>query len=146
MKIDIGPQGRIVGTKRVSTSGQVAGLAHCAGKDVMIVLPEGRPSFHLTPRDYLHEWQLAAQRAAKRAKHELRHWTTRARNPEDILKDVQRRLKKAGVSTRIPSAEEARLVLEKRLARLRRQKQVRSAEHWLRSQLAVIQGTGRPSR
>lgn len=146
MKIDIGPQGRIVGTKRVSTSGQVAGLAHYAGKDVMIIVPEGRPSLHLTPRDYLHEWQHVAQRTAKRAKHELRHWRTRARDPEDVLRDVKRRLNKAGVPTRIPSADEARRILEKRIVQLRRQKQVRRAERWLRTQLASLQDAGHQTR
>lgn len=42
MKIDIGPDGRILGTKRVSPNGQVSGFTEYAGLDVLVILPGGR--------------------------------------------------------------------------------------------------------
>jgi hypothetical protein len=43
MKVDIGTQGTVVGTKRVNKDGHVAGLKRYEGKDVLIVVPDGEP-------------------------------------------------------------------------------------------------------
>jgi len=39
LKIDIGPGGKIIGTKRVSANGQVSGLTEFAGQEVLVILP-----------------------------------------------------------------------------------------------------------
>jgi hypothetical protein len=40
MRLDIGPGGKIIGTKRVSPNGQVSGLSEYTGREVLIVLLE----------------------------------------------------------------------------------------------------------
>jgi hypothetical protein len=40
MRLEIGPGGKIIGTKRVSPNGQVSGLSDYAGREVLIVLLE----------------------------------------------------------------------------------------------------------
>jgi hypothetical protein len=40
MRLEIGPGGKIIGTKRVSPNGQVSGLSDLAGREVLIVLLE----------------------------------------------------------------------------------------------------------
>jgi hypothetical protein len=40
MRLDIGPGGKIIGTKRVSPNGQVSGLSDYAGREVLVVLLE----------------------------------------------------------------------------------------------------------
>ena len=39
MKIEIGPGGKILGTKKVSANGQVSGLTEYAGQEVIVILP-----------------------------------------------------------------------------------------------------------
>lgn len=39
MKIDIGTDGKILGTKRVSPNGQVSGFSEYAGREVLVILP-----------------------------------------------------------------------------------------------------------
>lgn len=39
MRIDIGSDGKIIGTRRVSPNGQVSGLTEYAGREVLVILP-----------------------------------------------------------------------------------------------------------
>ncbi|MGA8276219.1 MAG: hypothetical protein WB789_06065 [Thermoplasmata archaeon] len=39
MKLEIGPDGKIIGTRRVSPNGQVSGLTEFAGHEVLVILP-----------------------------------------------------------------------------------------------------------
>ncbi len=39
MRIDIGSDGKIIGTRRVSPNGQVSGLTEFAGREVLVILP-----------------------------------------------------------------------------------------------------------
>lgn len=39
MKLDIGPDGKIIGTRRVSPNGQVSGLTEFSGREVLVILP-----------------------------------------------------------------------------------------------------------
>lgn len=39
MRLDIGPDGKIIGTRRVSPNGQVSGLTDYAGREVLVILP-----------------------------------------------------------------------------------------------------------
>jgi len=41
MRIDIGPGGKIIGTRRVSPNGQVSGLSDFSGQEVLVILPGG---------------------------------------------------------------------------------------------------------
>jgi hypothetical protein len=62
MKIDIGSEGKILGTKRVSPNGQVSGLSEYAGEEVLIVYPGPRePRVRLEAKDYLKEMERAVQ-------------------------------------------------------------------------------------
>ena len=45
MKINVGPEARILGTKKVSSTGTVAGLGEFSGKDVLIVVPTRTPRY-----------------------------------------------------------------------------------------------------
>jgi hypothetical protein len=39
MRIDIGSDGKIIGTRRVSPNGQVSGLSEYAGREILVILP-----------------------------------------------------------------------------------------------------------
>jgi hypothetical protein len=49
MRIDIGPGGKIVGTRRVSPNGQVSGLSEFSGQEVLVILPGGTESETASP-------------------------------------------------------------------------------------------------
>jgi hypothetical protein len=60
MKIDIGSEGKILGTKRVSPNGQVSGLSEYAGEEVLVVYPGPRePRIRKDPEDYVNELEQA---------------------------------------------------------------------------------------
>ena len=62
MKIDIGTEGKILGTKKVSPNGQVSGLSEYAGEEVLIIYPGPRePRIKMEAKDYLHEVEKAVQ-------------------------------------------------------------------------------------
>jgi hypothetical protein len=48
MRLDLGPDGKIIGTRRVSPNGQVSGLSDYTGREVLVILPgvaeQGTPS------------------------------------------------------------------------------------------------------
>ena len=68
MKIDIGTEGKILGTKRVSPNGQVSGLSEYAGEEVLIVYPGPRePRIKMEAKDYVHEVEKAVQNQMKTA-------------------------------------------------------------------------------
>ncbi len=39
MRLDLGPDGKIIGTRRVSPNGQVSGLSEYAGREVLVIIP-----------------------------------------------------------------------------------------------------------
>ncbi|MHB8634562.1 MAG: hypothetical protein ACYDBQ_11465 [Thermoplasmatota archaeon] len=68
MKIDIGSEGKILGTKRVSPNGQVSGLSEYAGEEVLVVYPGPRePRIRKDPEDYVHEMEQAVHEQMKSA-------------------------------------------------------------------------------
>ena len=68
MKIDIGTEGKILGTKRVSPNGQVSGLSEYAGEEVLIVYPGPRePRIKMETKDYVHEVEKAVNNQMKQA-------------------------------------------------------------------------------
>jgi hypothetical protein len=40
MQLEIGPDGKIIGTRRVSPNGQVSGLTEYSGREVLVILPD----------------------------------------------------------------------------------------------------------
>jgi hypothetical protein len=56
MRLEIGPGGKIIGTKRVSPNGQVSGLSDFAGREVLIVLMEDAGSGGPSPFGGSSEW------------------------------------------------------------------------------------------
>lgn len=145
MRIDIGPEGRIVGTKRVSTSGAVAGLSTYAGKDVLIVMPDGRPVFRFSARDYVHGWQKFAQKGAKRVVKELRDAQARLPDPKAVLVRARRELSPRAIARRIPEPAEARKLVIRRVHAIRRRKDVRNAERWVKARWTAIGSRVRPA-
>lgn len=68
MKIDIGTEGKILGTKRVSPNGQVSGLSEYAGEEVLIVYPgPTEPRIKMETKDYVHEVEKAVHNQMKGA-------------------------------------------------------------------------------
>lgn len=68
MKIDIGAEGKILGTKRVSPNGQVSGLSEYAGEEVLIVYPGPRePRIKMETKDYLREVEKSVQNQMRQA-------------------------------------------------------------------------------
>lgn len=41
MRLEIGRDGKIIGTRRVSPNGQVSGLTEYSGREVLVILPDG---------------------------------------------------------------------------------------------------------
>jgi len=68
MKIDIGSEGKILGTKRVSPNGQVSGLTEYAGEEVLVIYPGPRePRVRMEARDVLHEVEKAVHNQMRTA-------------------------------------------------------------------------------
>ena len=68
MKIDIGAEGKILGTKRVSPNGQVSGLSEYAGEEVLVIYPGPRePKVQLGASDYVHEVEKAVNNQMRTA-------------------------------------------------------------------------------
>jgi hypothetical protein len=68
MKIDIGTEGKILGTKRVSPNGQVSGLSEFAGEEVLIIYPGPREAkIRMDAKDYVHEVEKAVANQMKSA-------------------------------------------------------------------------------
>lgn len=49
MRIELGPDGKIIGTRRVSPNGQVSGLSDYAGREVLVLIPGGSDSSYGAP-------------------------------------------------------------------------------------------------
>lgn len=87
MKIDIGSEGKILGTKRVSPNGQVSGLSEYAGEEVLIVYPgPSEPRIRMDARDYLHEVEKAVQNQMKGAFHQYQGLKDRYKDERDAAR------------------------------------------------------------
>lgn len=124
MRIDIGPQGQIVGTKRVGAEGQIAGLSDHAGKDVLVLVPDGRASFHFGIQDYLLDLRKTAQRNVKKARAEIKR--IEGRLPQWSRLDAAR----ARLESLKPANVQA--LVEKQVRRVRKDPRVRRFEQELR--------------
>lgn len=133
MRIDLSPQGHIVGTRRVPASGQLTGLKDYAGKELLLLLPKGRPVLRTTLRDHVYDWERVAQKNAKRAAKEWRALQKRLPHSSREALDLARReLRWQRVSSRIQWPE-TRKTLRRQVRRARTQ--VRDARVWVRARL-----------
>lgn len=85
MKIDIG-RGKILGTKEVSPNGQISGFSDYAGREVLVVLPEGETEVEPDPGEVVEEIKLATQHHMKVAFEEYEQAKERFRGPSDATK------------------------------------------------------------
>lgn len=150
MRIDLSPQGKVVGTRKVSENGQVNGLSDHAGKEVLILVPNGRPIVKNTVADYVHEWQRIAERNAKRAQKEFIAIQKKLpRSRQAALKLAKQQIEFArdqlAVERLVKAAPvaKARRNVEKRIKRAR--KQVKHAQTWITSRLPALP-TGRRAK
>lgn len=88
MKIDIGPEGEVVGTKRVNQSGTVSGLKAHAGKEVLILASPSPARFQMTLRDRVLQARVQAAASAQRLREEAE--TLRAKWKAEAPKVGQR--------------------------------------------------------
>lgn len=87
MKIDIGTDGKILGTKRVSPNGQVSGLSEYAGEEVLIIYPGPRePRIKMEAKDYLKEMEKAVQVQMRQAFGEYRGLKDRYRDEAEAAR------------------------------------------------------------
>lgn len=86
MKIDIG-NGKILGTKRVSANGQISGFTEFAGREVLVVLPEGEPTVKLDAKEYVREMQTATNEHMKLAFVQYKELKRRFETPERATKE-----------------------------------------------------------
>lgn len=87
MKIDIGTEGKILGTKRVSPNGQVSGLSEYAGEEVLIIYPGPRePRIRMEAKDYVHEVEKAVHNQMKSAFQQYRGLKTRYKDETEATR------------------------------------------------------------
>lgn len=72
MKINVGPEARVVGNKRVQPNGTVGGLRELAGREVFIVVPTTTPRVSPTGADVVHEVREELVKNGQRALREFR--------------------------------------------------------------------------
>jgi hypothetical protein len=58
--------------------------------------------------------------------------------PAKALKMAKEELRVRGLPTKVPTAAQARLLVQKRIVALRREKRVKTAEKWVRGQMKAI--------
>jgi ElaB/YqjD/DUF883 family membrane-anchored ribosome-binding protein len=84
VKIDIGPDGKILGTKRVSSNGQISGFTEYAGAEVLVVLPGGnQPIVRRDARDVLDEMEKLVEERMKLAFQEYKNLRRRFPTPRE---------------------------------------------------------------
>lgn len=118
MKIDIGTDGRILGTKRISPNGQVSGFTEYAGLDVLVILPGGRqPVVRRDAHDLLAEAEILVRQQMELAFRRYEKLKSRFRTPELATRTFLRQLR----GTRVRGL-------------------VAKADEWVREQLATTDG------
>lgn len=143
MRIDLKPQGQVIGTRKVLGNGQVHGLSEHAGKEVLILIPNGRPIVKNTMTDYVHEWQKIAERNAKRAAKEFQAFQKKVpRTPQAAVLLAKEQIAFARDQlaveriTKAAPVVKARRNVQKRIKRAR--KQVKTAQTWITSRLPAL--------
>lgn len=107
MKIDIGSNGKILGTKRVSPNGQVSGFTEYAGMDVLVILPGGSlPVVRRDAGDLLAEAELLVKERMELAFKEYQNLRARFASPEAAAQSFLRALPKSTVSGLVEKADQ----------------------------------------
>lgn len=87
MKIDIGPGGKILGTKRVSNNGQVSGFTEYAGREVLVILPgDETPVVRKDAKDILHEVETVVEEQMQIAFREYQNLRHKFKTPENAAR------------------------------------------------------------
>ncbi|HLE47472.1 MAG TPA: hypothetical protein VI818_04170 [Candidatus Thermoplasmatota archaeon] len=124
MKIDIGADGKILGTKRVSANGQISGFTEYAGAEVLVILPGGNlPIVHRDARDVLEEMEKVVEARMKLAFQEYKNLRQRFPSPQKATESFLRTV----------SPSNLRGVVDR-------------AEEWVREQVAAVERRLRPEK
>lgn len=87
MKIDIGPGGKILGTKRVSNNGQVSGFTEYAGREVLVILPgDETPVVRKDAKDMLREVETVVEEQMQVAFREYQNLRKKFKTPEEAAR------------------------------------------------------------
>jgi hypothetical protein len=106
VKIDIGADGKILGTKRVSPNGQVSGFTEFAGQEVLVILPGGRtPVVRRGVDDVLREAELLVRERMELAQKEYQRFRGRFPSPEAAAKAFLKNLPTPGIPGIIERAD-----------------------------------------
>lgn len=73
MRIELGPEGQVIGTKRVNANGQIGGLKSFAGQDLLVVQPGHHAEFRHTMRDRIHQARSLLAEQARATREEAQH-------------------------------------------------------------------------
>ncbi|MBI2076973.1 MAG: hypothetical protein HYT80_01185 [Euryarchaeota archaeon] len=124
MKIDIGSDGKILGTKRVSANGQISGFTEYAGAEVLVILPGGEmPVVRRDARDVLDEMEKVVEERMKVAFQEYKNLRQRFGSPQKAAESFLRTV----------SPSNLRGVVER-------------ADLWLREQASAVERRLRPEK
>jgi ElaB/YqjD/DUF883 family membrane-anchored ribosome-binding protein len=83
MKIDIGSNGKILGTKRVSANGQVSGFTEFAGREVLVILPgDETPVLQRDAHDIMVEVETVVQEQMRIAFREYKNLKAKFKTPQ----------------------------------------------------------------
>lgn len=106
MNIDIGTDGKILGTKRVSANGQVSGFTEYAGRDVLVILPGGEtPVVRRDARDLLTEADALVRERMKLAFREYKDFKRRFESPEKAAESFLRNVAPKSVQGLVDRAD-----------------------------------------
>lgn len=118
MKIDIGPDGKILGTKRVSANGQISGFTEYAGAEVLVILPGGSlPIVRRDTRDVLEEMERVVEDRMRLAFQEYKNLRRRFSSPQQAAQSFLRNVSPEGLRGLVDRAD-----------------------HWLRQQADAVEG------
>lgn len=117
MRIELGPEGQVIGTKRVNANGQIAGLKSFAGQDLLVVRPGSRAEYRLTMRDRLHQARTLLAEQARATREEAEHLAKTLRSEgglQKVYEDYVEEPLKASLSTTRTWVKDRRDELEAR--------------------------------
>lgn len=87
MKIDIGADGKILGTKRVSANGQISGFTEYAGAELLVILPGGSiPIVRRDAKDFLEDVEKLVEARMQLAFQEYKSLRRRFSSPRQAAK------------------------------------------------------------
>lgn len=89
MRIELGPQAQVIGTKRVNSNGQIAGLKSFAGQDLLVVKAGDRAEYRLTWRDRAHQARVFLAEQARVTRDELQQAVATLRGNDGLRKTYE---------------------------------------------------------